>query len=48
MKSLYGIKRHASGDYCVYLKRTGKVYFYDESRAECEAWLERNDGDEHN
>ena len=43
---LYSIKK--SGDeYKVVLKRTGKVYFYG-TRIECQEWIFRNDGDEHN
>lgn len=46
---LFGVKRdHKSGDWCVYLKRTGKIYFYDEKKSECFDWIERNDGDEQN
>lgn len=46
---LYAIKRDPrSNDWMVYLKRTGKAYFYSESKSECREWIERNDGDEQN
>lgn len=43
---LYGIKRDSTGEWCVYLKRTGEAYFYSDDRQECVDWIERNDSDE--
>ena len=46
---LYAIKRDPrSMDWMVYLKRTGKPYFYHADKKECKEWIERNDGDEQN
>lgn len=43
---LYSIKK-SGNEYKVVLKRNGHIYFYG-TKKECQEWVERNDGDEHN
>ena len=43
---LYAIKKNGD-EYKVVLKRNGRIYFYG-TKDECQEWVERNDGDEHN